>query len=122
MKYEVHYHADMLSDKVRLESFRKAINEVVEENDIAVDIGTGILASYACKRTKHKGYALEYFSSTAEIAKTMFEKNSVPNVTALNCSSFSKPIDITPDVVISETIGRLGPEDPSGLNRFRLFQ
>lgn len=113
MGFESHFHSVMLSDKVRLSAFRRAIHASVSETDSVVDIGTGtgILAYYAAQKTKAQVYALEYFSETARLASLLFERGHINNVQVVPKASYRRPIEASPDVLISETIGTLGPEE-----------
>jgi len=46
----VDYHHTMLEDKVRMQSYLRAILKAVEPGDVVLDIGsgTGIIAYFAC--------------------------------------------------------------------------
>jgi type I protein arginine methyltransferase len=113
MPFEIQHHAAMLADTVRLNAFRHAIENRVSPTDCVVDIGTGtgILASYAAVQSKKTVYAIEYFSETANIASQMARASGLSNLKIVQGSSYSRPIDASPDVLISETIGALGPEE-----------
>ncbi len=75
------HHSWLLSDSNRLIAFKKAIEGCVNQNSIAVDIGTGtgILASYAAKATKKNVYAIEYFDFGINLAEKLFQKNGINN-------------------------------------------
>lgn len=110
---EVQHHATMLNDRFRLDQFKKAINWAVGPQDVCVDIGcgTGILSSYAARLTKKKVYGIEYFRATADFARDMVQANGIKNIEIVNKSSYRRPIEAEPKVLVSETIGSVGPEE-----------
>lgn len=113
MVFEIQHHARMLSDPVRLAAFRAALEESVKPTDRVADIGTGtgILASYAAALTEADVYGIEYFPEAANLARLMVERSGLANVHILNESSFACTLPEPPDVVVTETIGALGPEE-----------
>lgn len=111
--FEIEHHARMLSDKVRLNAFKNALQRQVGESDCVVDLGTGtgILASYAALCTKNDVYGIEYFTKTAVIAESLVRQSETHNVKIINAASFYRPIKADPDVLVTETIGPIGPEE-----------
>ncbi len=107
------HHATMLKDKVRIDSFSNAMKEVILPTDSVVDIGagTGILSAIATQLTTGSVSAIEYFSASANCAKQLFKEASLANVTVIEKSSFEVKLPTCPDVVVSETIGAVGPEE-----------
>jgi SAM-dependent methyltransferase len=113
MVFEIQHHARMLADPVRLEAFRAALGKAVRPGDRVVDIGTGtgILASYAAALTDAQVYGIEYFPEAATLARLMVERAGLTNVRIVQGSSFKCALPEPPDVVVTETIGALGPEE-----------
>ena len=113
MVFEIQHHARMLSDAVRLAAFRAALEESVKPGDRVADIGTGtgILASYAAALTDADVYGIEYFPEAATLARLLAERGGMSNVHIVNESSFTAALPEPPDVLVTETIGALGPEE-----------
>lgn len=111
--YSVIHHANMLSDKNRLQAFKSAIQQSLTSNSVVVDIGTGtgILAAFAAEMTKKPVYAIEYHKFGANLASKLFKANALDNVLLLNQSSYDTTLPITPDILVTETIGQIGPEE-----------
>lgn len=55
-------HEPMIADRVRMEAYRKAIQETVRKGDVVADIGTGsgILAFFSLQAGASKVYAIEH--------------------------------------------------------------
>ena len=113
MPFELHHHATMLEDRIRLSAFREAIEETVKPTDCVVDVGTGtgILASYAASITQGTVYGVEYFPEAAQLAQCLMEYAAYGNVKIINDSSYNCTLEIPPDLLVTETIGPLGPEE-----------
>lgn len=113
MNYAIAHHSTMLSDSHRLEAFKKAIEELVKKDSTVVDIGTGtgILASYAATLTEKEVVGVEYFPATANIATALAKSAGLDNLRIYRGSSFDLKLEQDPDVLISETIGPIGPEE-----------
>lgn len=113
MVFEIQHHARMLADPVRLAAFRAALGKSVRPGDRVADIGTGtgILASYAAALTEAEVYGIEYFPEAASLARLMGERAGLSNVRIVHGSSFNCELPSPPDVVVTETIGALGPEE-----------
>lgn len=113
MTFEVHHHARMLRDAVRLDAYDRALGVVVRAGDHVVDAGsgTGVLAALATKYTAGKVTGIEYLTQTAEFAQQAADAAGLSNLTILPGNAISPDLSMAPDVVVTETIGALGPEE-----------
>ena len=70
------YHNSMLADRVRTESYLKAILQLVQRGDVVVDIGcgTGILTIFACLAGARHVYAIEQ-GPIIQVAKDLCQRN-----------------------------------------------
>src|SRR5688572_7764711 len=111
--FATYTHAQMLGDDRRLEAFRAAIDALVWDGSTVVDIGTGtgILASYAAARTSGAVHALDVDPHATALATRLCQANGLKNVRVANTSSYGRPLDCQPDVVISETLGVVGVDE-----------
>jgi SAM-dependent methyltransferase len=111
--YSVIHHSAMLSDAQRLVFFKEALKKVISPSDSVVDIGTGtgILAAYAATMTKNSVYAIEYFDFAANLAKKLFLASPFSNIAILQNTSYDVCLSESPDILITETIGQIGPEE-----------
>jgi hypothetical protein len=107
------HHANMLSDRIRIDAYARAIEAQVSSSDSVVDVGTGtgILAALAAQRTAAPVLGIEYFGSTATVAKEMARLSGLQNLQILEGRSFDVQWDASPTILVTETIGRLGPEE-----------
>ena len=106
-------HAIMLEDNIRLESYRRAIQNQVKSDSIVVEIGTGtgILSAYAAAITKGKVYGIEYSETTAQMAEDMMKAAGFNWVQIIRGKSTEVTIVTKPEILITETIGAIGPEE-----------
>lgn len=113
MTYEIHHQAAMLADSTRLSLYREALKRQVKSDDGVIDIGTGtgILASYAAQLTEEPVYGVEYFRRTADMARRLAERSKLANLRILNQASYDVTTPTAVRVLVSETIGALGPEE-----------
>ncbi|OXM68493.1 hypothetical protein CF165_13375 [Amycolatopsis vastitatis] len=112
LPFEVQHHATMVGDRSRLEAYQAALRAVVRDGDRVVDAGTGtgVLISYAAALTRGAVYGIEYFPAAAALADRMVRAAGMSNALILNENVFHASVD-APDVVVTETIGALGPEE-----------
>lgn len=113
-------HGAMLADKVRMESYRKAIHETVKRGDIVCDIGTGsgILAFFALQAGAEKVYAIEQNEIIKE-AKKIAELNGLEKrIIFIKNRSDKVELPEKVDVITSELIGFFGLEE--NLHRFKI--
>jgi len=99
-------HEVMLSDKVRLDTYHKAIMKHVKEGDTVLDVGTGtgILAFFAAQKNPRRVYAIDH-SKIVETAKLLADDNGVENVVFERVSSKEFSVREKVDVIIHEQIG-----------------
>lgn len=107
-------HAKMLGDEDRTRAFLDALDEVVKDDDVVVDIGTGtgVLALGAARAGARRVFAIES-SSIADTAAAMFERNlRLGQVTLLRGWSNRLTLPERATVLVSETVGNqaLGEE------------
>jgi SAM-dependent methyltransferase len=103
-------HQVMISDKIRMDKFSKAIFEVVKKGDIVVDVGTGtgILAFLAIKAGAKKVYAIEK-TDMIKVAEEVAKANGWEDkIVFIHADSNEITLPEKADVVISETIGHMG--------------
>jgi hypothetical protein len=110
MKMALLHHAEMLRDKVRNSKYREAIEKTVGAEFTVVDLGAGfgLLSAYARARTTGKIWAIEYFEDTAEISEKALGGLDVCTLTK---ASYEVLLEHSPDVLVTETIGAVGPEE-----------
>ena len=72
----LHYHYNMLQDKVRMEGFKRAIDLTVQPDDVVIELGggTGVLSFYAAQKAK-KVYCVEYNGELVEEARRFLSLN-----------------------------------------------
>lgn len=104
---------EMLSDNVRMTAYRDAINNVVKQGDVVIDLGagTGILGIFAVKAGASKVYMIEK-SNALDLAKQIVLTNGYSDkVVFINKSSLEAYIDEKVDVIVSETLGSFGLDE-----------
>jgi protein arginine N-methyltransferase 1 len=100
-------HVAMLDDRVRVQAFLSALEQIVEDGDVVVELGTGtgILAVAAAKAGARKVLAIEA-SGISKSARLLIEENGVDDRVEIVCG-WSTGIDLPEkaNVFISEMIG-----------------
>jgi len=107
------YHHSILLDKVRTESFLRAILKTVKPGDVVLDMGcgTGILSYFACMAGARRVYAVEQGPIIA-VAKSICKQNGFQDrVTFINDWSNKIELPEKVDVIITETVGNLAFEE-----------
>ncbi len=106
-------HAVMLGDQVRLDLYRRAIRNQVKPGMVVAEIGTGtgILSAYAAAETSNTIYGIEYFEHSALLADSMMKAAGLTQVKILNDESYKITLNPQPEILITETIGAIGPEE-----------
>ena len=107
------YHHEMLMDKVRVESYMKAILSAVRKGDVVLDLGcgTGILSLFACHAGAKRVYAVEA-EPVIEVARRIIDDNGYSDrVFFMNAWSTYIDLPEKVDVILTETVGNLGFEE-----------
>lgn len=106
-------HAVMLGDQVRLDAFHQAISRQVKEGMTVAEIGTGtgILSAFAAVKTKAPIFAIEFYEKSADLAEKMMKAAKFDHVKIVRGKSYDVTLDPQPELLITETIGALGPEE-----------
>ena len=109
----IQYHHSMLQDKVRTQTFLRAILQEVQPGDVVLDMGcgTGILAYFACLAGAAHVYAIEQ-GPIIEVAKTLSLHNGFADkITFIQDWSTLIELPEAVDIIITETIGNNGFEE-----------
>lgn len=79
--YGLGYHRRMLTDRLRTESFRDALEELITPDDVVVDIGagTGILSLFAARAGARRVFAVES-TPIAGLARQIIADNDFADV------------------------------------------
>jgi protein arginine N-methyltransferase 1 len=100
-------HLQMLSDKPRVEAFRRAIAETVKAGDVVADIGTGtgILAFFAAMAGARRVYALEW-APIIDVARRIARDNGVAGrIRFIPAHSMEADLPEAVDLLVTETVG-----------------
>ena len=103
-------HRTYLSDPVRLEAFRNAIDRVVKPGSIVLDLasGTGILGLMACRAGAARVYSIES-GGMVEVARQVAQDNGVADrITFIKQFSTHAALPERVDVVIADQVGNFG--------------
>jgi predicted dinucleotide-binding enzyme/SAM-dependent methyltransferase len=107
----VEHHARMLRDAERLTRFRQVLDRLdVNERLVDLGCGTGILTYYGARRVA-KVHGIEYAEAAARVARELLVNAGVSNAEIIQKRSYDVTLDDSPTVLVSETIGALGPEE-----------
>ncbi|MEE9382774.1 MAG: 50S ribosomal protein L11 methyltransferase [Nannocystaceae bacterium] len=106
------YH-DMLSDGVRMQAYRRAIEAVVQPNDVVVDLGagTGIMSLIAARAGAAHVYAIEQ-SDAIDLARRTASANGLADrITFVQGVSREVTLPVRANVLLSETLGSFGLDE-----------
>lgn len=105
------HHSHMLKDHERLNKYRQAILASISAQDSVVDIGcgTGALSILASQVTSLDIHAIEYFNFPLKIAENTCKH--ISNIILEKNSSFQSNLPDNPTVILTETMGQIGPEE-----------
>lgn len=107
-------HQAMLGDGLRLEAYDRALAQVIEAGCVVVDVGAGTLAltALALRHGADHVYAIEADPQLAEVASALVAANGWGDrVTLIEGDARLVRLPCQADVVVSEMIGNLGPEE-----------
>ena len=112
MSLIVDEHRQYLADQVRVEAFRKAVEEVLCPGDVVLDLGsgTGILGLLACRAGACRVYSIE-FGGMIELAREISKANGFAG-RQIFIKGHSMRVELPEqvDLVVSDQIGRFGFE------------
>ena len=103
----------MIVDQVRMDAYRSAIQEVVNEGDVVADIGTGsgILAFFALQAGARKVFAIEQ-DRVIEEAQQLAKINGLEErIVFIQGRSDRVELPEKVDVITSEILGHFGYEE-----------
>jgi len=112
MSLVVDEHREYLSDPVRLDAFRAAIEQAVRPGDVVLDLasGTGILGLFACRAGASRVYSIEA-TGMMEIARAIAEANGVAaRIAFVRGVSRHVTLPERVDVIVCDQIGHFGFE------------
>lgn len=110
-------HQVMLADRVRLDSYEKALAQLVAPGAVVADVGAGTLALTALALRYGAGhvYAIEADPQLVALADRIIEANGwTGRVTLVAGDARHVPLPGKVDVIVAELIGNLGPEEDMG--------
>ena len=110
MSLIVDEHRQYLSDPVRLNVFRRAIQELVRPGDVVADLGsgTGILGLFALAAGASRVYSIET-TGMLEIARALARANGYADrFRGIHAHSAEAAIGEPIDLLISDFVGRFG--------------
>ena len=104
------YHRGMLADTERVDRYREAIQAVVREGDVVVDLGagTGLLSYFACQAGARRVFAIEA-GPIITIARQLCEANGFSDrVEFIHGHSTQAQLPEPADVLVTETLWNFG--------------
>jgi protein arginine N-methyltransferase 1 len=104
------FHRHLLDDTVRTDTFIRAIQQVVRQDDTVVDLGsgTGILAMACLRAGAHKVYAIEA-DQLIVIAEQAARANAMADqIVFMHKHSSGVTLPEKVDVIVSECLGLMG--------------
>lgn len=103
---DLYEHEKMLADKVRLSSYRRAIEKHISVGDTVLDLGTGtgILSYFAARKKPGKIYAIDH-SDFIDVAVKIAQENKFENIQFVKTNSRNFKPKVMFDVIIHEQMG-----------------
>ena len=104
---EIAVHRRMLSDEVRLATYRKALLAVIHEESVVIDAGsgTGALAIYAALAGAKRVYAIENSSFAPYITEVAKANGVSDRVIVMNKNFAAVKLPEQADILVTETFG-----------------
>lgn len=107
--YTVQKHGDMVTDRIRTGAYQRALERVVRQGDVVVDIGTGtgVFAVFACRLGARRVYGIEP-ADIVEVARQIVAANGCADRVEL-IQGMSTTVDLPEraDVVVADIRGAL---------------
>ena len=113
MYAEIEVHRTMICDRVRTESFRRAIDAVVRPGDVVLDVGagSGILSMFAAKAGAARVYAVER-TTVAVLARELAAANGLGElIEVMHGDVLDVELPEPVDVIVSEWLGGFGIDE-----------
>jgi SAM-dependent methyltransferase len=113
MYAEIEVHRTMICDRVRTESFRRAIDSVVRPGDVVLDVGagSGILSMFAARAGAARVYAVER-TTVAVVAQQLAAANGVAEIVrVIHGDVMDIELPERVDVIVSEWLGGFGIDE-----------
>lgn len=107
-------HQVMLADQPRLAAYDRALEYAVGPGDVVVDVGAGtlVLSMLALRHGADHVYAIEADPQMAAVAARIIEQNDLKGrLTLIEGDARAVRLPRKADVVVSEMMGNLGPEE-----------
>lgn len=107
--YSVHDHGQMITDRVRIGAYRRALEQTVKPGHVVVEIGTGVglLAVFACRMGARRVYAIEY-DEVIELARQVAKDNGCAGqIEFIRGLSTHVALPEKADVIVSDVHGGL---------------
>jgi len=107
------FHESMLHDRVRTESFLRAMVQEVRPGDVVLDIGagTGVLSLFATLAGASRVHAVEQ-GPMADVAREIAKRNGMDHrIDIINDWSTGTSLSEPADLLVTETVGNIGFEE-----------
>ncbi|WP_433872556.1 methyltransferase domain-containing protein [Saccharopolyspora sp. CA-218241] len=107
-------HQVMLADGPRMRAYDQALERAVEPGDVVVDVGAGtlVLGMLALRHGAEHVYAVEADPEMAAVAERIIRANDLGDrITLLQGDARAVRLPRKADVIVSEMMGNLGPEE-----------
>ena len=107
----ISWHSHLLNDKVRMRTYKRAIEKAVDPGDVVLDVGTGsgIMAMFACQAGARRVYAVE-LEDIIHTASRLAEENGFGDkIVFLHKDVTRIKLPEKVDVITSELISDNGP-------------
>lgn len=107
-------HQTMLADRPRLEAYDRALEHAVPPGGVVADVGAGalVLSMLALRHGAEHVYAVEADPEMATVAARIAEQNKLNGrLTLIQGDARKVRLPVKADVVVSEMMGNLGPEE-----------
>ncbi len=106
---DVKLHDWILQDQTRNTAFRDALEEVIQDGDVVLDLGSGLgyLSSLSVRSGAKKVYGIEYHQNIVEEAKRKVKDDKVSFILGKS-TELSRNVLPPVDVIVSETLGFMG--------------
>ena len=109
-EWDEDFHQLMLNDNIRMQCYKKAIQETVQPGDIVVDLGTGtgVLSRWALEAGASQVYGIDMDKEVlAKATQSISEAGFGDQFTPINLLSYNVNLESKADVLISEIMGNI---------------